>query len=62
MGDASFARGPTPNSAVFTGQLKKKTTAPEPYIIPLLCDFETFAHGMAVLRSKQHETLEPAQI
>eukprot|EP00966_Prymnesium_polylepis_P235986 5457739-Prymnesium_polylepis.1 len=62
MGDASFARGQTPMSALFTGQLKKKTTASEPYVIPLLCDYETFAHGMAVLRSKQHESLVPAQI
>ena len=36
----------------FRGQLKKRGTA-EVYTIPLLCDWDTFARGISILREKQ---------
>ena len=53
MGNGTFAHGPTPRSALFTGQLKRKGQAAESYVIPLLCTYGVFAAGMTTLRAKQ---------
>eukprot|EP00966_Prymnesium_polylepis_P208056 4819421-Prymnesium_polylepis.1 len=53
MGNGSFAPGPIPMSATFTGQLKKKSQAAGAYVIPLLCPYDVFAKGIVVLRAKQ---------
>ena len=53
MGNGSFAPGPTPMSATFEGQLKKKSQEAGSYVVPLLCSYDVFAKGMAVLRAKQ---------
>jgi hypothetical protein len=46
---------PTSNAhiCVFTGQLKKKSEAVQPYCIPLLVPFTVFSHGLTVLQKKQ---------
>jgi hypothetical protein len=58
MGNGSFAPGPVLMSATFTGQLKRKSQEAGAYVIPLLCPYDVFAKGIAVLRAKQ-ATLRP---
>jgi hypothetical protein len=49
-------------TCTFTGQLKKRGVASEPYVIPLLCDYGVFAHALRALRAKQrHVTLDAAK-
>ena len=42
-----------PTLALFTGQLKTKSTTPRPYVIPLCCTYATFIHGFSTLRAIQ---------
>lgn len=50
-GRSSFEPGPTAMSAIFTGQLKKRSSTT--YTIPLLCTFSLFDRGMRALLEKQ---------
>lgn len=60
-GKSTFAPTLRPTVASFAGQLKKRGHSDAPYDIPLLCDLDTFAHGVAMLRRAQGgEVLEPA--
>ena len=51
-GTSKFSPSQRATTCVFEGQLKKRGSA-RPAEIPLLCDYETIAYGMAVLRARQ---------
>ena len=53
-GRSTFDQVPEkPTLALFTGQLKTKSTTPRPYVIPLCCTYATFIHGFSTLRAIQ---------
>ena len=57
-GQSTFTPSPLGSMyAVFDGQLKKHGKA-QPYTIPLLVEYATFAKGFAALRAKQSELLD----
>ena len=51
-GQSTFLPTPRATTCMFTGQIKKRG-ASTTYEIPLLCDYEVFAHALGVLREKQ---------
>lgn len=55
-GQSSFLPTPRLTTTLFLGQIKKRG-ASVPYEIPLLCDYNTFAFALGVLRAKQGYTV-----
>ena len=58
-GKSTFLPTPRLTAALFIGQIKKRGES-APYEIPLLCDYNTFAFALGVLRAKQgYSLLDP---